>query len=794
MEDIRTATQLISKDSYMATIDLKDAYFLVPVHANHRKYLRFRFDKLYQFTCLPFGLCSAPYVFTKLVKPILTHLRNKGHTLVAYLDDILCMGDTYSNCLNTVNAVINTLQRLGFVVNYEKSKPTPSKVCKFLGFILNSNSMTLELPKDKKEKIFSITRQISRKKEIKIREFARFTGTLTAACPAVKYGWLHTKLFEREKFLALLNHSDNYEAKMKLCSSLKSEFDWWISCIGNIDNPIRKSHFIREIYTDSSLSGWGAFSNGETARGYWSQEESNKHINHLELLAAFLGLKTFCKNLQNAEILLRIDNTTAIAYINRMGGIQFPHLNKLASEIWNWCEERNLFIYASYIKSKENVEADRASRITNIDTEWELKNSCFQFITKKLGHPNIDLFATRINKKCDLYVSWKRDPEAFDIDAFTLRWTDLYFYAFPPFSLIMKCLRKIINDEATGILVVPYWPEPLILCGQTLPGVREVIREAFLKKSLQDSTIDIMIKSLSNSTLQQYNTAYKQWVQFCNTNKIDWSETTTPVLLGFLTQLFEKGASYGTLNSTRSALSLIFGKQLCNNDYITRFFKGIFKIKPNLPKYQFTWDPSKVLSFLSGLYPNESLSILALTKKLVTLLALSTGHRVQTLSVIKANNITINDMGAIIIVDGIIKTSGPNRNNPKLVLPHFVEKNTICPVKTLSSYITRMEQFRAFPNTEKLILTTTQPHHNASAQSISRWIKIVLRDSGVDVSVFTAHSTRHAATSAAYRAGVSIDLIKRTAGWTNSSKCFAKFYNLPLNNDKNDRAFAGSSV
>ncbi|KAI8419976.1 hypothetical protein MSG28_008581 [Choristoneura fumiferana] len=244
-------------------------------------------------------------------------------------------------------------------------------------------------------------------------------------------------------------------------------------------------------------------------------------------------------------------------------------------------------------------------------------------------------------------------------------------------------------------------PNPSSFVAKPYPGVREVIREAFLKKSLQDSTIDIMIKSLSNSTLQQYNTAYKH-----------------------------------------------------------------------------------------GLYPNESLSILALTKKLVTLLALSTGHRVQTLSVIKANNITINDMGAIIIVDGIIKTSGPNRNNPKLVLPHFVEKNTICPVKTLSSYITRMEQFRAFPNTEKLILTTTQPHHNASAQSISRWIKIVLRDSGVDVSVFTAHSTRHAATSAAYRAGVSIDLIKRTAGWTNSSKCFAKFYNLPLNNDKNDRAFA----
>lgn len=82
----------------MDTIDLKDKYFLVPVHTAHRKYLRFRFDT-YEHSCLPFGQCSAPYVFIKLLKPILTHLRGKGHKLVAYLDDVLCIGDTYDMCL-----------------------------------------------------------------------------------------------------------------------------------------------------------------------------------------------------------------------------------------------------------------------------------------------------------------------------------------------------------------------------------------------------------------------------------------------------------------------------------------------------------------------------------------------------------------------------------------------------------------------------------------------------------------------------------------------------------------------
>ncbi|CAH2216633.1 jg22568, partial [Pararge aegeria aegeria] len=134
------------------------------------------------------------------------------------------------------------------------------------------------------------------------------------------------------------------------------------------------------------------------------------------------------------------------------------HLNEIAFHIWQWCEERQLYVYASYIKSKDNVEADEESRRSNIDTEWDLSPAAFDRIISNFGYPQVDLFATRINAKCKKYVSWKRDPEAFDIDAFTLDWSSFFFYAFPPFSLILKSLRKIINEEATGIIVVPYWP------------------------------------------------------------------------------------------------------------------------------------------------------------------------------------------------------------------------------------------------------------------------------------------------------------------------------------------------
>lgn len=318
--------------------------------------------------------------------------------------------------------------------------------------------MALKLPPEKQLKIREIVKKLSKKNKIPIRDFAKVLGLLTSACPAVSYGWMYTKRLEQAKFLALQKSNENYDEYMTINKDLDPDLLWWKNLANSSINPIRYFQYAVEIFTDASLTGWGAACNGERTGGFWSSDEAQNHINYLELRAAFIALKCFANNFTNKEILLRIDNTTAISYINRMGGVQYPHLNDISRNIWQWCEERKLFIFASYIKSKENIEADQESRCTNIDTEWELSGLAFDRIIFEFGHPEIDLFATRLNAKCQKYVSWKRDPHAFNIDAFTLHWGHYFFYAFPPFSLILKCLRKIIDNKAQGIMVVPYWP------------------------------------------------------------------------------------------------------------------------------------------------------------------------------------------------------------------------------------------------------------------------------------------------------------------------------------------------
>lgn len=458
MEDHRTAAKLVTRNGFMATIDLKEAYLLVPIAKVDRKYLRFEYGKTYEFNAMPYGLSVAPWVFTKLMREVINYLRSMGYRSVIYLDDILCIGDTYKECLENVENTLKLLKCLGFIVNNEKSKLEPQQSCKFLGFIFNTVDMSLNLPDDKRRGILRLVEKFSTLPKCSIRDVSRLIGVLTAACPAVQYGWLYTKSLERQKFLALQKYGD-FEAKFRLSEVILPDLHWWQVNIFSTRKYLRAdNNYSLEIFTDASRTGWGAVCNENRANGQWKENELLFHINYLELLAIFLGLKCFATAASNCSILLRVDNTTAISYINRMGGVRFPHLNKLTKSIWQWCEKRNILIFASYINTNDNIEADEESRKINIDTEWELSNWAFEKLVKCLGEPKIDLFASRANAKCSLYIAWKPDPDAVEIDAFTVNWHNIFFYAFPPFALILKCLRKIISDSATGILVFPYWP------------------------------------------------------------------------------------------------------------------------------------------------------------------------------------------------------------------------------------------------------------------------------------------------------------------------------------------------
>ena len=145
-------------------------------------------------------------------------------------------------------------------------------------------------------------------------------------------------------------------------------------------------------------------------------------------------MKSFAKDRRDVHILLKMDNRTAVFYVNRMGGTHSQALSNLAIRLWQWCLEKNLVLSAEHLPGIDNHVADEESRTIHPAAEWKLHQGTFWQITQTLGKCKVDLFATRLNTQLERFVSWRPDPEAIGSDALQLNWTDLMGYAFPPFA------------------------------------------------------------------------------------------------------------------------------------------------------------------------------------------------------------------------------------------------------------------------------------------------------------------------------------------------------------------------
>ena len=273
------------------------------------------------------------------------------------------------------------------------------------------------------------------------------------------HGALYYRHLEKDKSLALIRTKGNFDELMSLYRHAKSELHWWIQHVGDAYNVINHPQPQYQIPTDASLMGWGAEFAGVSSGGNWSHSESKHHINYLEMLAILLGLQTFAKEKSDAHIRIMCDNTTAVTVVNHMGTSHSDSCNSVAKEIWEWCIDRKIWLSAAHIPGKQNLIADFESRRNQRASEWRLDRASLICALQRLHFkPDVDLFASRINHQVPLDVSYRPDPEAIAIDAFSLNWSNLNFYAFPPFSAIPTVLNTLMTEGAQGICVLPDWP------------------------------------------------------------------------------------------------------------------------------------------------------------------------------------------------------------------------------------------------------------------------------------------------------------------------------------------------
>ncbi|XP_078608493.1 uncharacterized protein LOC144880269 [Branchiostoma floridae x Branchiostoma japonicum] len=465
MEHLSLVQDLVRPGDFFCKIDLTDAYFSVAIHSTHQRFLSFAWkNRFYSFVCMAFGISTAPRIFSKILKVITSHLRRRGIRLICYLDDMLIIASDYERCRQDAKTATEFIAHVGFVTNLGKSILEPTQRIVFLGSGLDSVTMSLFLPNDKVIELSRLANAVLEKGRLTARELAHVIGKFQAAAVSVLLAPLHFRQLQLLLISTLRRTGRDWDALVHLPQDAQQDLVWWRDSLPqNYDRPIHCPVGDIVIESDASQLGWGAFSDGISTGGRWSVRERARHINQLEMMAATFAVQSFCKDKVNSAVRIKSDNSTVVAYINRRGGTKSSVLADLALNLWSFCVERGLLLSAVHVAGLDNVRADFKSRNFNRLTEWSVSPSVYEIILQicpALRNPRaVDLFASRLNRKLRLYVSWEPDPEAVGTDAFTLDWNQWEaLYAFPPFILVGRVLTKIRQDKVQRVhLLAPIW-------------------------------------------------------------------------------------------------------------------------------------------------------------------------------------------------------------------------------------------------------------------------------------------------------------------------------------------------
>jgi len=308
---------------------------------------------------------------------------------------------------------------------------------------------------------------------------------------------------------------------------------------------------------------------------------------------------------------------------------------------------------------------------------------------------------------------------------------------------------------------------------------------AIKSRGFSDGVAATMLEARRPSSRKQYQCYLEKWREFCSKRNYDYINTTIAIGLEFLQFIFKSKdmLSYSTVNTARSALSSFVNVESGNfgtHRDVKLFMRGVFNLNPPAPKYAEMWDPEKVLTFLRTWTPAKSLTLRQLTLKLVLLILLTTGQRCHTLTLLSLADLVITEQHYSFYVKGLLKQSRPGCPNTVLKLKAYPLDRRLCVFTYMKAYLERTEPIRG--DEQKFLMTFQKPHHPPSRDTISRWVKIVLQLSGININIYGAHSVRGASTSAARVAGVPTEDILAMAGCTQINKFSKSNYQSIISN------------
>jgi len=471
MENLGTILKVLQPKWWMCSWDLRDGYFQVSLNSNSHHWFGVHLENSwYTYKVLPFGWSYSPYWFCTIIHEAVKHWRSMGMLVVAYVDDFLLMAPSKEILLEHRTAIEVDMSKLGIIREPTKGHWIPTQHITFLGLEIDTMTSQIIIPEEKVLQLIQHLRDILVLERVSVRSLASVAGKLISVSRAFSPARLYTRRLYATMKKYQLQQWD-WDSYIVLSIQDQEDIQWLINNLRTFNGHAAwEPTILPQLVTDASTKvGWGGILNGQSAGGYWSQQESHDHINKLELLAVLRSLESFHQQLQGQSITIATDSIVAEAYINNGGGTSEP-LTSVIRQIWEWCVlNRVTIIKATWIPGKENKSADFQSRWLD-PNDWRLSQVSWDLIERRWGPHTMDRMADSQNSKCGRFNSIRWCPGTSGVDCFTQNWEKENNYVCPPINLIARVLKHLKYCNAKGTIIVPKWPAqpwwPLLLSMQ----------------------------------------------------------------------------------------------------------------------------------------------------------------------------------------------------------------------------------------------------------------------------------------------------------------------------------------
>ena len=832
METQRKVKDAVQLNDWAFSLDLTDAYLHIPIHYRSRKFLRVTLrGRVYQFKALPFGLSTSPFVFTRLMEVIATFLRRRAITLHPYLDDWLARNQNHRRLLEHRQFILSLINSLGLIINYEKSDLVPAQVFTFIGMEFLTHTNIVRVPQSRQMKILETVRMFSQKTSVSARDFLSLLGQLNAAADLVMLGRLHLRPLQVSLRNQWRPQNLPYSHQIRMTSEILYHLKWWLQEDRYHQGiPLKIDPPSHTLFTDASLSGWGANvePEGLLFHGLWTEDQSRLHINVLEMKAIFLSL---------SQAVHKVKNTTVLVLLYKASGRDSFHRTLRRSME---CPEFVLQSQHTAVSEAHTGQVQHSSRPDVQSGQTDLHRVVLESGNSKQSFPDHGLSVNRPVRHtsepqatilCVTHTGSEGAINRCPIDELESH-TRLRVSTVPSHSSCDKQNKVIpVQDsidstfmarqtmvsrapKSVGVITGISASNPKPTCSAkrqdsaSKPGPSSASRLGIVKQSLRDrpfssDVAEHVSKARRESTVKVYDAKWQIFHHWADQRKIDPIQATPQIVADFLTFLFsEKKCQVSTIKGYRSTISNTLkyktGYDFGSHPVLSELIKSLAIQRPvDLPLAP-KWDLAFVLTHMckAPFEPLDKASLFYLSVKTVFLVTLAMARRVSEVHAlsIDSDHLRFSNLdGSLMLrtqVGFLAKNQLPSKAPDSIIIPRLSNycksdnfNHMLCPVRALKIYLKRTKSLRKH---RKRLFIPIRGDQDLAKSTLSRWVRYVIKHAYSTISKNPnrllkprAHELRAElralSTSWAYVNYIPLEEILKSAVWSSSS-LFASHY------------------